>query len=425
MFNKIAEAKDFVGKEINLRGWIYRTRSSNKFAFLVLRDSSGIIQCVLKSEHPDFEEASKLLIESSVEVSGKVKKDERATGGFELEIIKFKTVGTADVFPISQDKSTEFLLDIRHLWIRSRQLTNIFKVRSEVFGAIQEFYRQKGFFEIQSPSLTGSACEGGSTLFEVKYFDQKAYLTQSWQLYAEALIFSLEKIFCIAPSFRAEKSRTRRHLAEYWHAEAEAAWFTHEDNLKLQEDLITHVIKRVASKCSEELKELGRDPQELLVMVGPYQRITYKEALEIINKDGIKMKWGDDFGADEERQLTSHFKKPFFITEFPAETKAFYMKSNPKDPKTVLNADLLAPEGYGEIIGGSERETDNKILIEKIKKSGGKVKDYEWYLDLRKFGSVPHSGFGLGVERLVMWLCKLDHIRDTIAFPRVLNRIYP
>lgn len=422
---RIVDVSKFVGKNVDLRGWIYRTRSSNKMAFIVLRDVSGIIQCVLKSDHPKFKEAVSLGIESSIEVSGKVKKDNRAPGGYELEISKFKTVHKAERFPIGKDHSTEFLLDVRHLWVRSRKLTQIFKVRSEVFGAIHEFFRNKGFYEIQSPSITESACEGGSETFELNYFGQKAYLTQSWQLYAESLIFSLENIYCIAPSFRAEKSRTRRHLAEYWHAESESAWIDHNGNMKLQEELITHIIKRIVKNCSKELEYLGREPKDLLKMVGPYKRVKYKEALEIMKKDGFKMKWGDDFGADEERSLTKHFKKPFFIVEYPKETKAFYMKENPKDPETVLNNDLLAPEGYGEIIGGSEREVDVKILKDKIKKAGGKIKDYEWYLDLRKYGSVPHSGFGLGIERTVMWLCKLDHIRDTIAFPRTVNRIYP
>jgi asparaginyl-tRNA synthetase len=425
MFIKTADVKRFAGREVKLRGWVYRKRESKKTVFIVLRDASGTVQCVAKAGGKAFKEAQIVTVESSVELSGRVRKDSRAPTGFEIDIDSFRIVGLAETFPITKDQSTEFLLDVRHLWIRSRRLTNIFKVRSEVFGLIDQFFRENGFFEIQSPSLTGSACEGGSTMFEVKYFNQKAYLTQSWQLYAEAMIASLEKIYCIAPSFRAEKSRTRRHLAEYWHAEAEAAWMEHKGNLKLQNELINFVLKGVVKNRSEELELIGRDPKELKRMAGEFKVITYLDALKILEKDGMKMKWGDDFGVPQEKQLTEHFKKPFFVVEYPKGAKAFYMKENPKDTKTVLCDDLLAPEGYGEIIGGSERETDNKKLIQMIKATGGNPKDYEWYLDIRKYGSVPHSGFGLGVERLIMWICRLEHIRDAIAFPRVINRIYP
>ncbi|MFH1364103.1 MAG: asparagine--tRNA ligase [Candidatus Aenigmatarchaeota archaeon] len=421
----IEEIKDHVGKSVILRGWIYRTRQGKDIVFVVLRDVTGTVQCVVKEGVKGFEDAQKALMEASIMIKGKVNKDERAPGGFEIHAEEFTLIGAALDFPIKAQQSTELLLDNRHLWVRSRKMTNIFKIRSEVFRAIHDFFHESGFFEVQSPSLTGSACEGGSTLFEVKYFDRKAYLTQSWQLYAEAVIASLEKIYCIAPSFRAEKSRTRRHLAEYWHAEAEAAWMDHEGNMKLQEDLITFILKRVVERRSKELKELGRDPKELVKMHAPYKKVKYKEALELLKKDGIKMQYGEDFGADEERELTKHFKKPFFVVEFPKEAKAFYMKENPKDRKTYLCSDMLAPEGYGEIIGGSEREVDVEKLIQRLKKEGSSTKDYEWYFDIRRYGSVPHSGFGLGVERIVMWICKLDHIRDTTAFPRVLNRLYP
>jgi len=421
----IEDIKKHAGKSVALRGWIYRTRESKGMVFVVLRDVTGIVQCVIKEGVKGFKDAQKALMESSISVKGKVSKDKRAPGGFEIHVEDFALIGPAEDFPIKEQQSTELLLDNRHLWIRSRKLTNVFKIRSEVFRAIHDFFHERGFFEIQSPSITSSACEGGSTLFEVNYFGKKAYLTQSWQLYAEAMIAGLENIYCIAPSFRAEKSRTRRHLAEYWHAEAEMAWLDHEDNMKLQEDLITFILKRVVERRSKELKQVGRDPKELEKMYGPYKRVTYKKALELLKKDGVKMKWGEDFGADEERVLTKHFKKPFFVVEFPKEAKAFYMKENPKDKKTYLCNDMLAPEGYGEIIGASEREMDVKKLIERIKKEGGNVKDYEWYLDIRKYGSIPHSGFGLGIERIIMWICKLDHIRDTIAFPRVMNRIYP
>ena len=421
----IADLKDHVGKEVELKGWVYRWRESKGIVFLVLRDVTGVVQCVIKGDAKDFKEAQKAKIESSVILKGVVKEDKRGPGGYEIQITKLQLVGQSENFPIKEDASTEFLLDMRHLWVRSRRLTSIFKVRSDVFGAIHEFFRNGGFFEIQSPSITASACEGGSTLFEVKYFDQKAYLTQSWQLYAEAMIASLEKIYCIAPSFRAEKSRTRRHLAEYWHAEAEAAWMDHEANLKLQEELVFFVIQKVLKNREEDLKFLERDIDFLKKIKLPFPRITYTEAVKKLEKDGVAIKWGQDFGIDEEKILTAHFKSPFFVTQYPKAIKAFYMKQDPKDPNLVLNDDMFAPEGYGEIIGGSEREVDVERVIQRLKAQGSSIKDYEWYLDIRKYGSVPHAGFGLGVERLVMWLCGLDHIRDTIAFPRVMNRVYP
>ena len=424
-FKQVADIPGFAGKDIALRGWIHRTRGSKGIRFLVLRDSSGVVQCVVKEGAKGFEDAVKALMESSVELKGVVREDKRAPTGFEVDVTELKVVGFAENFPIRKDQSPELLLDQRHLWVRSRKLTDVFKIRSVVFGAIHEFFRERGFFEIQSPSLTKSACEGGSTLFEVKYFKEKAFLTQSWQLYAEALIAGLEKIYCIAPSFRAEKSRTRRHLAEYWHAEAEVAWIGQEGTLKLQEELISFVVKKVLEKRGGELKALGRDVKILEKVKPPFQRITYKEAVDMLRKDGMDFKEGQDFGIDEEKVLTNHFDKPFFVTDFPKKIKAFYMKESPDNPTTVLCDDCYAPEGYGEIIGGSVREESIDKLLENIKKEGADPKGYEWYLDTRKFGSVPHAGFGLGVERLVMWICGLDHIRDTIAFPRVMNRLYP
>ncbi len=421
----IGDVPGFEGKEVRLRGWIYRTRGGKGVRFVVLRDVTGTVQCVIKEGAKGFADAEKALIESSVEVTGKVRKEERAPTGWEVEVSGFRVVGFAENFPIRKDQSTELLLDKRHLWVRSRKLTNVFKVRSEVFGAIHDFFRGKGFFEIQSPSITGAACEGGSTLFEVNYFGEKAFLTQSWQLYAEAMIAGLERIYCIAPSFRAEKSRTRRHLAEYWHAETEAAWIGQEENLVLQEELISFVVKRVLGRRSAELEELGRDLKVLKGVNPPFERITYDRAVKMLQKDGMEFPWGKDFGIDEEKVLTHHFNKPFFVTDYPKKIKAFYMKETPGNPKTVLCDDCFAPEGYGEIIGGSIREEDIKKLLDNLKREGDDPGRYQWYLDTRRFGSVPHGGFGLGVERLVMWICKLDHIRDTIAFPRVMNRAYP
>jgi asparaginyl-tRNA synthetase len=413
------------GKEVRLQGWIYRTRSGKGISFVVLRDSSGIVQCVVKKDVKGFDEAQKALVESSVVVTGKVSKDERAPGGYEVQATGFDVIGPADIFPIKKDQSPELLLDNRHLWVRSQQLTKIFKVRSSILGAIHQFFRDRGFYEIQSPSITKMACEEGSTLFEVKYFGEKAYLTQSWQLHAEALASALEKIYCIAPSFRAEKSRTKHHLAEYWHAEAEAAWITHDDSLKIQEELVSHVVQTALKKHSREIGELGGDVKLLAKIKAPFERITYREVLDRMKKKGIKMSWGDDLTDLQTRELARDFDKPFFIINWPKDAKPFYMLENPKDPKTVMNADLIAPGDFGELIGGSARESDPKKIMRNLKKDGISPKNYEWYLDIRRFGSVPHAGFGLGVERLTQWICNVEHVRDCIAFPRTINRVYP
>ncbi len=413
------------GKRVKLRGWIYRTRSGKGISFVVLRDSSGVVQCVVKKDAKGFEEAQRALVESSVELAGMVRKDERAPGGFEVQANDFKVIGFADDFPIKKDQSPELLLDHRHLWIRSQVLTKIFKVRSTILGAIHEFFRERGFYEIQSPSITKMACEEGSTLFEVKYFGEPAYLTQSWQLYAEALASSLEKIYCIAPSFRAEKSRTRHHLAEYWHAEAEAAWISNEDSLKIQEELVSHIVRTALHKHGQEIGELGGDVLELEKVKPPFARITYEESLLRLKKRGVKIKWGDDFTDLQTRELAKDFDKPFFVINWPKESKPFYMLENPDDTRTVLNADLIAPRDFGELIGGSARETDAKKILRNLRRDGISPKNYRWYIDIRKFGSVPHAGFGLGVERLTQWICNAEHVRDCIAFPRTINRVYP
>jgi asparaginyl-tRNA synthetase len=403
-------------KEVLLRGWIYRKRDQKDIIFLMLRDSTGIIQLACKG----IKEASRATIESSIQVAGFVKEDKRAPEGFEIEVKDLKIIGLAERFPIGKDLSDEFLRDVRHLWIRSQKLTKIFKIRSEVIGAIHDFYRKRGFFEVQAPIFTGCACEGGSTLFEVKYFGDKAYLTQSWQLYAEAMIQSLEKIYTIAPSFRAEKSRTRRHLTEYWHQEMEAAWMSHEELMEFEEDMILYVIDHVLKHCEKELKDLGRDISKLKEVKKPFLRITYKEAIEKIGK-----KLGDEITDKEEKELLEKTgDKPTFLTSFPRDMKAFYMRPDSKDPKVVLASDLLVP-GVGEIIGGSERIYDIKELLESMKIFKLDKKHYEWYLDLRRYGTVPHSGFGMGIERLVMWIAGVEHIMDTIPFPRTMTRVYP
>ncbi len=414
-------SKEKEGKEVKLRGWVYRKREQKDIVFIILRDSTGIIQLTCKDEV--FKIAQKATIESSIQVKGIVKEDKRAPGGFEVEVKELEIVGLAERFPITRDKSEEFLRDVRHLWIRSQKMTKIFKIRSEVFYAIHEFFRKRGFIEVQSPSIITAACEGGATLFEIKYFDKKAYLTQSWQLYAEAMIYSLEKIYTIAPSFRAEKSKTFRHLAEYWHAEAEAAWMDMKSCMKLAEDLVCFICEKIVEKCKEELEFFGRKPKDLLIKP-PFERKSYSEAIDILKKKGFKIKWGEDLGADEEKALTKGYKKPFFIYGYPVKCKAFYHMPDPKDPKITKSFDLLAPR-VGEIIGGGQRIHDKAQLIKKIKDFGLDPKDYEWYIDLRKYGSVPHSGFGLGIERLIMWIIGLQHIMDAIPFPRTIRRYYP
>jgi len=426
-FISVAEAMKRGSGRVTVRGWCYRERKSNQKAFIVLRDASTIIQCVVDkatARADVWDAANKVSIEASLEVEGEIKPDTRAPTGFEIKVEDLRLIGLSDVFPITKDQSTEFLLDVRHLWLRSRQLAAVLKVRSAVFGAIDEFFRKRGYYETQSPIFTPTSCEGGSTLFEVKYFGDKAYLTQSWQLYAEAVMFALEKIYCIAPCFRAEKSRTARHLTEFWMAEAEAAWLEFEELLKLEEEFISFLCQRIAEQCSEELKLLGRDPADLLKIKPPFPRITYDEAVALLKKDGVEFEWGADLRTLEEEQLMKHFDKPLIITRYPKKIKAFYMKEDPSNPSVVLCADMIAPE-VGEITGGSERETDYGKLVKRIEESGEKIEHYQWYLDLRKYGSVSHSGFGLGVERFIRWICKLESIRDTIAFPRTINRTRP
>lgn len=420
-FIQIGEILDgkYTGKKVAIRGWVHRERKQKAVSFFLLRDDSGVIQTAIKPDSKYWDEAQKLTIESSAVLEGTVKEDKRAPGGYEIGIDKLETVGIAERFPITKDQSDEFLRDVRHLSIRMRKQTLIFKVRSAVFEAIQEFYKQKGYYQIQAPSFTGSACEGGSTLFEVKYFDKNAFLTQSWQLYAEAMIYSLQKIFCIAPSFRAEKSRTRRHLAEFWMHEMETAWMQFDELLDIMEEFTIFVAHYVAEKCEKELKELGKEPAELLKIKGPFARVTYKEALE-----NLGQKWGHDVTDEEERKLAADFGKPVFLTHFPRDMKAFYMKPDPKDSKVVLAADLLMP-GVGETFGGSERISDVKELLESLKLFKLKKKEYEWYIDLRRYGTIPHSGYGLGTERIVMWLTGAEHVMDTIAFPRTMTRLEP
>lgn len=428
MFQKIQEVLDKGKGKVKIRGWIYRGRKMKGKVFLVIRDSSNIIQCVVKQENvseKEWESANKLLLESSVEISGNAREDKRAPGGTEIEVDSLKVVSFAETFPITKDQSTEFLLDKRHLWIRSKKLTAVMKIRATVLKAIREFFERRGFYEFSPPIFTPNPCEGGATLFEVDYFGSKVYLTQSWQLYAEAAIFSLENIYTISPCFRAEKSKTSRHLAEFWMAEVECAWLKLDEIIELSKELVAYVIQRVVEKNKEELELLGQDIEKLKKIKLPFKSITYDKAVEVLAKKGIKVPEGKDLRTLEEDKLMEDFDKPVVITNFPKSAMAFYKPEDPKNKGTCLCFDMLAPEGYGEIIGGSERETDIENLKKSLEKEGEKIENYEWYLDLRRFGSVPHSGFGMGVERLIAWICNLDNIKDAIPFPRTMLRMRP
>jgi len=343
----------------------------------------------------------------------------------EIRAASFKVVHFADKFPIQKDLSEEFLLDVRHLWIRSQKMTSVFRVRHTTFGAAHEYFRQHGFYEMDPPIITPAGSEGGATLFELEYFGRKAYLTQSWQLYAEAMIFALERIYCMAPSFRAEKSRTTRHLTEYWHCEMEMAWAGLEDVLKHAEGVVTHICHRVAEENAEDLAILGRDPSYLKAVHPPFERITYTEALERLRAKGMDVEWGKDLRTLEERLLVESYEQPLIVTHYPRVCQAFYKARDPANPEVVLNFDILAPDDVGEIVGGCEREMDLKVLEESMRQQGEDVAKYQWYLDTRRYGSVPHAGFGMGMERLIQWMCKLEHIRDAIPFPRTPARFEP
>jgi asparaginyl-tRNA synthetase len=418
-----------VGLRVCIRGWIYRRSVVGKKAFVRVRDSTGVVQVVVDASKLGEQLVDVLKdigLEASVVTCGLVKESERAPGGFEIEADYFTIIGYSRDFPIKGGEGIDYLLDNRHLWIRSPRYSKIFRIKHTVLTAGREYFIKNGYWEVTPPILTASACEGGATLFPVDYFGTKAYLSQSAQLYLEALVYVLEKVFSLTPSFRAEKSRTRRHLTEYWHLEPEAAWHSMEDMMKVAEGLVAHIVERVLEERRRELEDLGRDIDSLKKSLNtPYPRVKYDEAIEILQKKGVNVKWGDDLGADEERILTMEFETPFFLTHFPKSIKSFYMKIDRSRPEVVLGFDLLAPEGYGEIIGGGEREDDYNILYQRVLEQGLNPEEYKWYLDLRRYGSVPHSGFGLGVERVVMWIAGLDHIREAIPFPRYREKIYP
>jgi len=429
-FISVQQALDKKKGSVALHGWVHRETKMKDKIFLVIRDSSNIIQCVVKKDvvsQDEWKSADKVLVESSIELQGTLRQDSRAPTGYEVDVSKIQVLGYAEPFPIQKEINEELLLDRRHLWLRSRKMTAILKIRSTVFGAIHEYFRNEGFYEFQSPIIIPGGAEEGPTLFEVKYFDKKAYLTQTWQLYAEAAMFALEKIYTIAPSFRAERSKTSRHLTEYWHAEMEVAWIGLDELLEYAEELVKHVVKRVLEKNKAELEILGRDVKKLeQALKKPFSKITYDQALKLL-KDKAKMPvpWGKDLRTTEEEKLTEFFDAPVFVTHYPKDIMAFYKPRDPKNPKVALCFDLLGPEGHGEIIGGSVRDPSIEELKKSLKAKGEKIEDYSYYLDTRKYGSVPHAGFGLGVERLVKWICGLETIKDAIAFPRTPDRFTP
>ncbi len=417
----------FDGDEVTIRGWVFRTRSSGSLAFVTVRDSSGVIQTVASKKEMDPEEfhaLKKALVESSLEVTGRVNPDERAPGGRELHVSTVKVVHSAETFPITKDKSEEYLLDVRHLWLRSREMTSTLKLRSTVMGALRQYYLDNGYFESQGPMFVGGQVEGGSTLFEVPYYERKVFLTQSSQLYLEALIYSLEKVFTLAPSFRAEKSRTRRHVTEFWHFEIEVAWVGNDGMMDIEEETIRYVARKCLEERRDELEVLGRDLDAIRAVDEPFPRMRYDEAVETMQANGASVEWGDDFGYEEEKALTRDTLVPIFIHHFPKDLKAFYHRPDTEEDDRVLNHDLIAPV-VGEIIGGGERIWELPVLLQRIEDEGLDMEAYQWYIDLRRFGSVPHSGYGMGVDRVVQWIGGISHIKWAMPFPRDKRRIYP
>ncbi|MFC0559922.1 asparagine--tRNA ligase [Halalkalibacter alkalisediminis] len=430
MKTTIAKVGQFVDQEVTIGAWLAGKRSSGKIAFLQLRDGTGFIQgVVVKAEVEEamFQKAKNLTQESSLYVTGIVRADDRAPSGYELTVTKVVVLHEAIDYPITpKEHGTEFLMDHRHLWLRSKRQHAVMKIRNEIIRATYEFFNENDFAKIDPPILTGSAPEGTSELFATKYFDEDAYLSQSGQLYMEAAAMAMGRVFSFGPTFRAEKSKTRRHLIEFWMIEPEMAFVEFNENLEIQEQYVSYIVQSVLKNCQLELKTLGRDLTKLEAIQAPFPRITYDEAIKFLNEKGFNdISWGDDFGAPHETAIAEHYEKPVFITHYPTSLKPFYMQPAPDRDDVVLCADLIAPEGYGEIIGGSERIHDYELLKKNLELHQLSLDAYQWYLDLRKYGSVPHSGFGLGLERTVAWISGVEHVRETIPFPRLLNRLYP
>ncbi|USK73203.1 asparagine--tRNA ligase [Peribacillus frigoritolerans] len=426
----IKDASKFVDQEVTIGGWLASKRSSGKIAFLQIRDGSGFIQgVVVKAEVGEeiFARAKSVSQESSLYVTGVIQKDERSPFGFELQVKDIEIIHESLDYPITpKAHGPEFLMDNRHLWLRSKRQHAVMKIRNEIIRATYEFFNEEGFVKVDPPILTGSAPEGTSELFATKYFDEDAYLSQSGQLYMEAAAMALGKVFSFGPTFRAEKSKTRRHLIEFWMIEPEMAFIEFKENLEVQEKFVSSIIQSVLKNCELELNTLGRDTSKLEQIQAPFPRITYDEAIKFLHEQGFDdIQWGDDFGSPHETAIAESYDKPVFITHYPTKIKPFYMQPDPDREEVVLCADLIAPEGYGEIIGGSERIHDQGLLEQRINEHGLSEDAYKWYMELRKYGSVPHSGFGLGLERTVAWISGVEHVRETIPFPRLLNRLYP
>lgn len=426
---KINDLNKYVGETVKIAGWLYNMRSSGKIYFLLVRDGTGIVQCVsVKNESPEelFQKIDTLTQESSIIVTGSVRVDSRSPGGHEISLKDIEVIQVAENYPIAlKSHGIDFLLDLRHLWIRSPRQNAILRIRADVEQGIRDFLNNNGFVLVDAPIITGSAPEGAGSLFELDYFDKKAYLSQSGQLYEEAAIFSFEKVYSFGPTFRSEKSKTRRHLTEFWMVEPEMAFCDLYESMKIQEELVAYLVNRVLHNFKNELNFLNRDIKLLENIKTPFPKIKYREILDFLNKKGRDKKWGDDITGLDETIISEEFDQPIFITHLPITSTPFYMKPDPEDPEVVLAADLIAPEGYGEIIGGSQRIDDLSVLLNRIKEFSLRETDYSWYIDLRKYGSVPHSGFGMGIERFVAWITHTEHVRETIPFPRTIDRVYP
>ncbi|HJZ11674.1 MAG TPA: asparagine--tRNA ligase, partial [Acidobacteriota bacterium] len=414
---------------VTIKGWLQTKRSSGKIQFLIIRDGTDVIQGVVSASAVPlevFQQFDRLTQESALMVRGKVRADKLAPTGFELDVVDYQIASIAEEYPITpKEHGTAFLMEKRHLWLRSSRQHALLRIRDEVVRACRDFFHEQGFVLIDAPIFTPAACEGTTSLFETQYFDEKAYLTQSGQLYMEAACMAFGKVYCFGPTFRAEKSKTRRHLTEFWMIEPEIAYAELDDVMKLAEDFITFIVRRVLENRMRELKTLERDVAKLENIEPPFPRISYDEAAKLLKEKAIDFQYGNDFGGTDETVLSEAFDKPVMVHRYPAEVKAFYMQPDPENPRLALCVDVLAPEGYGEVIGGSQRIHDLDLLKRRIEEHHLPFEAFEWYLDLRKYGTVPHSGFGMGIERLISWICKLEHVRETIPFPRMLYRIYP
>lgn len=426
---RISESGKYENKEVTIQGWLYNKRSSGKIRFLLVRDGSAIIQCVVvKNEVSEdvFEKTELLTQETSLRVTGTLVADKRAPIGYELHVKDIEIIQIAKDYPITpKEHGVDFLMDHRHLWIRSKRQHAILRIRHEIIKAAQDFFNDRDFIKVDSPIFTPNAAEGTTTLFKTDYFGSPAYLTQSGQLYAEAACMAFGRVYCFGPTFRAEKSKTRRHLTEFWMIEPEVAYFDLQDDMQLAEEFVSYIVQTVLKNRKQELETLERDTSKLEKVTPPFPKIHYNEAVEILKKNGVDFTYGDDFGGADETVLSDQFEKPVIVHHYPAEVKAFYMKRDPEEPQFALAMDMLAPEGYGEIIGGSQREDDYDTLLQRIREHNLSEEAFKWYLDLRKYGSVPHSGFGLGIERTVAWITGVKHVRETIPFPRLMQRIYP